>query len=323
MPRITPGTWPTMVTPFKSTESGRTEVDWDGVTALVEWYIQQRVAGIFTVCLSSEMYNLSPEERLCLAKHVVDQANGRVPVVASGTFADDDTIEKKGTFVKRMYRESGVDAVVVIASQMCGEDGDGKAWQQATQRLLDATIFEDGTSVPLGLYECPVPYHRLLSLEDMKWVFASGRFSFLKDTCCRLGQIEERLALRPAEQRDSFMYFNANAATLFGSLKAGADGFSGIAGNVYPLVHTLLREAVQQRREEDCGKLQRFLTVCERLVCHKYPASAKRFLQLNYGIPIDYVCRTATFGAWDEEEDIGLRDLHAMMQIDLLPRLDV
>ena len=42
----------------------------DGVDQLVEWYIKQEVAGIFTVCLSSEMYHLTPKERLELAKRV-------------------------------------------------------------------------------------------------------------------------------------------------------------------------------------------------------------------------------------------------------------
>lgn len=307
-----------MITPFKKA-GGELEVDWEGVDQLVEWYIRQEVAGIFAVCLSSEMYHLTPEERLQLATRVVQRSNGRVPVVASGTFPEDDTIQKKGAFVKRMYQESGVDAVVVIVSQMCPKEATDEDWQKATQQLLDCTTLDDGTSVPLGLYECPVPYHRLLSLEDMKWLYSVGRFSFLKDTCCRLGTIKKRLALRPQEQVGSFMYFNANAATLWRSLEAGADGFSGIAGNVYPLVHTHLYRAVAEGKgKEACSKAHRFLTVCERLVCHKYPASAKRFLHLNYDLSIGSECRTADFGEWEEEEDIGLVELRAMMKEDLL-----
>ena len=51
---------------------------------LTEWYIQSGVAGIFSVCLSSEMYQLSNEERLAIARRVVEKAAGRVPVVAGG-----------------------------------------------------------------------------------------------------------------------------------------------------------------------------------------------------------------------------------------------
>lgn len=52
-----------MITPFKDGH-----IDWPMVDALVEWYVENGVAGIFSVCLSSEMYHLSVEERLQLAK---------------------------------------------------------------------------------------------------------------------------------------------------------------------------------------------------------------------------------------------------------------
>lgn len=41
----------------------------------------------------------------------------------------------------------------------------------------------------LGLYECPVPYHRLLSPELLEWCAQSERFFFLKETSCDLEQI--------------------------------------------------------------------------------------------------------------------------------------
>ena len=49
------------------------------------------------------------------------------------------------------------------------------------QKLLDLT-----GSVRLGLYECPKPYHRLLSAEALAWAASTGRFYFHKDTCCKL-----------------------------------------------------------------------------------------------------------------------------------------
>ena len=49
-------------------------------------YISSGCVGLFACCQSSEMFYLSPDERLQLAKHVVETAAGRVAVVASGTF---------------------------------------------------------------------------------------------------------------------------------------------------------------------------------------------------------------------------------------------
>lgn len=78
------GVWPVMLTPFHEDRS----IDWDGLDALIEWYLAAGLSGLFGVCLSSEMYALTPEERVRLAAHVVKRAAGRVPVVAAGAFGD-------------------------------------------------------------------------------------------------------------------------------------------------------------------------------------------------------------------------------------------
>ena len=88
------GVWPVMLTPF--TVEGA--IDWDGVDVLTDWYIDSGVAGLFAVCLSSEMYELTDGERLALAKRVAKRVDGRVPVMASGTFPG--ATENQAAFVK-------------------------------------------------------------------------------------------------------------------------------------------------------------------------------------------------------------------------------
>ena len=101
-----------MITPFKA---GGEEVDWDVLKGLVNWYIESGVDGLFSPCQSSEMFFLSRPERLELAKRVVEFADGRVPVVACGTFGE--SVEEMAEEVLDMAPV--VDAVVVIVSQMC------------------------------------------------------------------------------------------------------------------------------------------------------------------------------------------------------------
>ena len=69
------GVWPTMITPFHSNKEK--SIDWEGLDSkgspmriflkkismhvsivLTEWYIKSGVAGIFSVCLSSEMFQV-------------------------------------------------------------------------------------------------------------------------------------------------------------------------------------------------------------------------------------------------------------------------
>ena len=53
------GVWPVMLTPF--TDDNR--VDYDSLEKLINWYIENGVAGLFADCQSSEMFFLSLEVR--------------------------------------------------------------------------------------------------------------------------------------------------------------------------------------------------------------------------------------------------------------------
>lgn len=114
---------------------------------------------------------LNNEERLAVARRVVSRADGRVSVVASGTF--EGSIEEQAAFAREM--SNVVDAVVVIVAQMAREMDSDAIWQQNVQRLLDLT-----PGVMLGLYECPLPYHRLLSADTLQWCVSTQRFLFHK-----------------------------------------------------------------------------------------------------------------------------------------------
>lgn len=60
-----------MLTPFRDGA-----VDYPALEALVEWYIAHGVSGLFAVCQSSEMFFLSLEERVGIARFVNEKAAG-------------------------------------------------------------------------------------------------------------------------------------------------------------------------------------------------------------------------------------------------------
>lgn len=222
----TPHTWQTresqtMITPFKPDRGG---IDFDALQRLVDWYVASGVDGLFALCLSSEMYQLSSDERLALVRAVVAAAAGRVPVVACGAFGG--PIEEQAAEVRRIGKE--VDAVVIVVSQLAAPGEPDDVWIANAQKLLDLTADDE---IPLGLYECPLPYHRLLSADMLAWAAKTGRFAFHKDTCCAKGPISAKLAaVRAAGEESPFKFYNANVATLKFSLEEGGNGFSGISG---------------------------------------------------------------------------------------------
>ena len=259
---VASGVWPVMVTPF--TDEG--EIDWVGLDHMVEWYVASGVAGLFTVCLSSEMYALSREEKLALAEGVVKRAAGRIGVVASGTF--EDTVEAKAEFVLEMV-ETGVDAVVLLVCQMAEKEEKDTDWKTKVEGLLNLTH-----DTPLGLYECPSPYHRVLEPQMMSWLAGTGRFHYHKDTCRRLDWIEEKIA---ASRNTPLRFLNAQTTTLLDSLRMGADGFTGTASNFFPSLHDWLCRNFDNPLADE---LQQFLNLVDPCIRHKYPASARYFQSL-------------------------------------------
>jgi len=264
---ISKGIWPTMITPFLE-EGGLDEA---AARAMVEWYIQKGCDGVFAVCQSSEMFHLSLVERVRLAETVVKAAGGRIEVIASGHVSDglgDQIAELKA------MSQTGVKAVVLVTNRLAGEGDADEVWIQNADRVANAL-----PDVTFGLYECPHPYKRLLTQSTLSWCAASGRFTFLKDTCCDAGQIREKLDwIRKSAARAGVRpmgLYNANSATLLESLLDGADGFSGTMANLHPELYAWLWQNFRAEPEK-AEKLQALLTLLSALEGQGYPVCAKQ-----------------------------------------------
>lgn len=271
---IPDGVWPVMVTPFRHDGA----IDWPALDALIEFYLDAGSAGLFAVCQSSEMFDLDDGERMALATRVVDRVAGRVPVVASGTFGNDVDALADTT---RRTADTGVDAVVCLAASLATEGEDEATWQRRAEQWLART-----GDIPLGLYECPKPYHRLLAADTLAWAATTGRFLFLKETSCRLPTIEAKIG---AVRGTPVKFFNANAATLLASLEMGGRGFSGISLNFVPELWAWLCRHWRDYYAT-AARLQAFLAAAETILSRHYPLSAKHFLALR-GLPLTDVCR--------------------------------
>ncbi len=271
---IPDGVWPVMLTAFKEDKS----IDWGGVDALTDWYIENGAAGLFAVSQSSEMYELSNEERLQLATRVIKRADGRLPVIASGTFGD--SLEEMAGFIHKIA-DTGVRAVVVIASQLAAQDEGDDVWCAHAEKLLRLT-----GDIPLGIYECPAPYHRLLSPETIGWAARTGRFFFLKETSRSMQAVRDKIA---AASGTPFGFFNADATGLLETLRSGGKGYSGIAANFYPDLIAWLCAHFDDSVER-AARVQQIICMGDAAIHIKYPVCAKYYLQ-RVGLPIGTTCR--------------------------------
>lgn len=268
---------PVMLTPF----TPDLKIDYDGLTKLIEFYRNCGVKGFFSNCLSSEMYQLDPEERIALVRHVLKQVNGALPVVATGSFGE--SIEDRASFAKRMH-DTGVNAVILITSHFAKEDESDDVFMKNIEKFLKLT-----GNIPLGTYECPSPYKRVLTPATLKFLLDTNRFVYHKDTTLELDKIKAKLAVAKGSKLE---FYDAHTPNTMYSLQAGARGMSAIAGNFYPDIFGWMCKNVNNPdKQEDVKWLQSELTRADAIISNVYPNSAKYFLQKR-GLRIEPVSRT-------------------------------
>lgn len=300
------GAWPVMLTPFHPDRS----IDWDAVDDYASWLIDLGAAGLFTVALSGEMYDVTPAERHALLGRVAGVAERRVPVIASAIAASPEAIADECLALAA----AGADAVVLITGLLATPEEPDSAWIEAVETVLART-----GDLDLGVYECPLPYRRLLSLDALRWLAGTGRFVFLKDTCQRSDLHRARIAAT-AESR--LKHFNAQACSLRASLAAGGHGSSGFVSNLYPELVAWLCAHHADAPEADVLAVQRALSVVEHAIDQRYPSSAKYLLAHSSRL------RLAPISRW-RHEPIGepdgapLVDLARFLETAGLPALDV
>ena len=255
-----------MLTPFKDDQL----VDYTCLEQLTEFYISAGSNGLFVNCLSGEMFRLTDEERVRITKTVVRKAGGRVPVVSTGTFGAD--IKRNSDLIKKIY-DTGVQAVIVNSNQLVERSGPEDALKGAIEKLLNTT----GT-IPLGMYECPVPYKRLISPELMNWLGQTDRFHFHKDTSCDADVIRSKVM---ATEGSMLNIYNENTPTGLLSLYSGASGMAPIGANFFPELYSCMIENMDKDKEK-AGKINMLLTLLDETTDNSYyPLSAKIFLKIR------------------------------------------
>jgi len=258
---------PVMLTPFTSTGA----VDFDALSRLTDFYLQAGAAGLFANCLSSEMFELTESERLRVIEHVVNRVAGAVPVVATGTFGG--PISQQADFVKQV-QDKGTKAVILITGLLAEQSESDVVFDERVFQLLDQT-----GEIPVGFYECPVPYKRLISPQQLQQFVATGRVIYHKDTSLDLAQVREKIRLADCP---AFGLYDAYMVHAVDSLKAGSAGLSCIQGNYFPeLIVWLCQHYNDADMQPEVARVQQFMIDNMDVMHDVYPIVSKYFMQLR------------------------------------------
>lgn len=196
------GVYALMLTPYHDDLT----VDWETYKAYTEFQVATGVGHLFAVCGTSEMAELTLDEREKLAKLTVQYA-GNTPVVATANMEPSWFAQVEE--VKRMS-QTGVQALIFTTKGMHDDP------ERQFTYLSELAGF---THLPLFLYEFPGFRPHKMEADVYKRLIDTGRFVGIKDTTSNMQGILEKIAV----QGDSNV-LQANIPLLFEAWKAGARG---------------------------------------------------------------------------------------------------
>ena len=196
------GIYSLMLTPYFEDKS----IDYNTYEKYADWQVAQGVDHLFAVCGSSEMTQLTLEERLKLATLTVKH-KGNTTVVATANI--EPTLEANIEEVKKM-EQTGVDGLVFTTKGLGDND---EKFVEYISKLLDVA------SIPVFLYEFPGFQPHLISGKAYGELAKTGKIFGIKDTTCTMEGIQSKI-----DNKYDSTIIQANMPFLFDSYVAGARG---------------------------------------------------------------------------------------------------
>jgi 4-hydroxy-tetrahydrodipicolinate synthase len=233
------GSMPALVTPFKDGK-----VDEQAFRALVDWQISSGSHGLVPVGTTGEGPTLSHEEHRRVIDICIDEARGRVPVIAgAGSNNTHEAVE-----LARHAEKSGADAALVVTPYY------NKPNQEGLYRHFKA--INDAIGLPIIIYNIPARSVIDMSVETMKRLYELKNIVGVKDATANVGRISlQRQAMGPG-----FIQLSGEDMTALSCMAAGAHGCISVTANVAPALCAELMEATFKGDYSHALKVQDRLT---------------------------------------------------------------
>ncbi len=217
-----------LVTPF--TQAG--DVDDAALRALVTWQIEQGIHFLVPCGSTGEAATLSPAEHRRVVEIVVEQAAGRVPVVAGA--GSNDT--RKAIALSREMRAAGATHLLHVSPM----------YNKPPQRGLIAhfTAIAEAAELPVIVYNVPgrtasnIEPRTTLALAQIPGIIG------IKEASGNLSQITEIIRERPPH----FSVLSGDDALTLAVMAAGGDGLISVTSNATP---RLMAQLVERCRDDD------------------------------------------------------------------------
>jgi len=224
------GSFTALVTPFKNGS-----LDEKAFRALVEWQIGEGTNGLVPVGTTGESPTLSHDEHKRVVEWCIDQADGRVPVIAgAGSNATAEAVE-----LSQHAEKAGADAVLIVTPYY------NKPTQEGMYQHFKA--INDAIGIPIIIYNIPGRSVVDMSVDTMKRLFDCKNIAGVKDATASMERGSDLLRRAP---KDFAIYSGEDVAGL-PLMLMGGQGVISVTANVAP---RLMQEMCAAALSGDIGR---------------------------------------------------------------------
>lgn len=207
------GSFTALVTPFKNGE-----VDEQAFRALVSWQIEEGTNGLVPVGTTGESPTVSHDEHKKLVEWCIDEAKGRVPVIAgAGSNSTREAVE-----LALHAQKAGADAVLVVTPYY------NKPTQEGMYQHFKA--INDAINIPIIIYNIPGRSVIDMSVETMARLYELKNVTGVKDATANIVRTSQQRAVLGTD----FNQLSGEDATVLGYMAHGGHGCISVTSNVAP-----------------------------------------------------------------------------------------
>jgi 4-hydroxy-tetrahydrodipicolinate synthase len=254
------GSFTALVTPFKNGV-----VDERAFRGLVAWQIDEGSNGLVPVGTTGESPTLSHDEHKQAVQWCVEEARGRVPVIAgAGSNSTREAVD-----LARHAESAGADAVLVVTPY----------YNKPTQEGLyqHFKTINDAIGIPIIIYNIPSRSVIDMAVDTMKRLCELKNIAGVKDATASMVRVSQQRAALGAH----FNQLSGEDATALGFMAHGGHGCISVTSNVAPRLCAEFQSACRRGDYGAALGLQdKLMPLHQNLFIETNPAPAKYALSV-------------------------------------------
>lgn len=286
-----------IATPMQGGVAPDSALDLTALERLVEFHIERGTDAIVAVGTTGESATLDEDEHCEVVRRVVEQVNGRIPVIA-GTGANSTT---EAIRLTRRAGEVGADACLLVTPYY------NKPTQEGLYQHYRAVA--EAVDIPQILYNVPGRTACDMQPETVGRLAEIDNIVGLKEANTDLDRVQKLRELCG----DDFMLVSGDDATAMDFMLAGGDGVISVTANVVPgPMHDLCDKATAgdsvaaNTINKPIEKLHKDLFVESNPIPVKWALHRMGLIQVGIRLPLTWLTATAEPAVAEAMREAGL-----------------